>query len=55
MVALQILKLKDSNEPSLNKEVIRVIKSMPKWNPALENGEPIRSDFTLPIKIKINN
>ncbi|WLD24467.1 energy transducer TonB [Flavobacterium dauae] len=48
------IKIIESNEPSLNSEIIRVIKSMPKWNPATENGVPVRSDFTLPIKIKFN-
>lgn len=52
--SLKDIKIKESNEPSLNREVVRVIKSMPKWKPATENGVPVRSDFTLPIKIKIN-
>jgi len=47
-------KTEDGIEPSLNREVVRVIKSMPKWKPATENGVPVRSDFKLPIKIKIN-
>ena len=52
--SLTNIKIIESNEPSLNREVVRVIKSMPKWNPATENGIPVRSDFKLPIKIKIN-
>ena len=48
------IKIVESNSPSLNNEVIRVLKSMPKWNPATENGVPVRSEFSLPIKIKIN-
>ena len=52
--SLTNIKIIESNEPSLNREVVRVIKSMPKWKPATENGVPVRSDFTLPIKIKIN-
>ena len=52
--SLTNIKIIESNEPSLNKEVVRVIKSMPKWKPATENGVPVRSDFKLPIKIKIN-
>lgn len=52
--SLTNIKIIESNEPSLNREVVRVIKSMPKWNPATENGVPVRSDFKLPIKIKIN-
>lgn len=48
------IKIRESNEPSFNNEAIRVLKSMPKWNPATENGVPVRSDFTLPIMIKFN-
>ncbi len=52
--SLTNIKIIESNEPSLNREVVRAIKSMPKWKPATENGIPIRSDFKLPIKIRIN-
>jgi len=52
--SLTNIKITESNEPNLNSEVISVIKSMPKWKPATENGVPVRSDFILPIKIKIN-
>ena len=52
--SLTNIKIIESNEPSLNREVVRVIKTIPKWRPPTENGVPVRSDFTLPIKIKIN-
>ncbi len=52
--SLTNIKIIKSNEPRLNREVIRVIKSMPKWNPATENGIPVRSDFKLPVTIRIN-
>lgn len=52
--SLTNIKITESNSPFLQSEAIRVIKSMPKWKPATENGIPIRSDFTLPITIKIN-
>jgi|SRR5690606_3615477 len=51
--SLTNIKIRESNEPTFNNEVIRVIKSMPKWKPAIEDGMPVRSDFTLPITIKI--
>ncbi|MEG1026946.1 MAG: energy transducer TonB [Flavobacterium sp.] len=53
--SLTNIKIVESNEPSLNKEAIRVIESMSNWNPATENGKPIRSNFTLPITIKQRN
>lgn len=30
-------------------EVIRVLKKMPKWKPALQNGQPIAVTFTQPV------
>lgn len=53
--SLNNIKIVDSNVPSINNDVIRFIKSMPKWQPATENGVPIRSDFRLPIKINVKN
>jgi TonB family protein len=35
-------------------EAVRVILLMPKWVPAKENGKPVRSEYTLPIKFKLN-
>lgn len=35
-------------------ELIRVLKlSSGKWTPAVENGKPIKSTFTLPLTINI--
>lgn len=53
--SLTNIKIVESNEPSLNKEAIRVIESLSKWNPAIENGKPVRSNFSLPITIKHRN
>ena len=33
----------------LDKEVLRLIKQMPKWKPGEEKGEPVRVKFTLPV------
>ncbi|MEG0918287.1 MAG: energy transducer TonB, partial [Myroides sp.] len=40
---------------NMGKEAIRVLKSMPKWKPAEHNGKKVRSSFTLPIKVRVNN
>jgi len=37
------------------KEAIRVLKSMPAWNPAMHEGKYVRSMFTLPIKIRVKD
>lgn len=36
-----------------SKEAIRVLKTMSKWKPALNNDKPVRSQFTLPITIRV--
>ncbi|HRG53233.1 MAG TPA: TonB family protein [Bacteroidia bacterium] len=33
-----------------NNETMRIIKAMPKWKAATQNGKPVRTQFTLPIK-----
>lgn len=30
-------------------EVIRVLKKMPKWKPAIQNGQPVSTSFTQPV------
>ena len=35
-------------------EAIRVLKTMPAWKPAMHNGKMVRSAFTLPMKIRVN-
>ncbi len=39
----------------LGNEAVRVLKTMPKWKAAQHNGKSVRSIFTLPIRIKVNN
>ena len=34
-------------------EAIRVIKSMPSWKPATQNGKPVAMFFNLPINFKL--
>lgn len=40
---------------SLDREAIRVVKSMPKWQPGKNNGVAVRSYFTLPIVFRLAN
>ena len=37
---------------SLDKEALRVINAMPKWKPGMENGQPARARFFVPISFK---
>ena len=40
-------------DPSLDKEAIRVINSMPKWKPGKQRGKPVRVKFTLPVTFRL--
>lgn len=39
----------ESANPILVSEVVSKIESMPKWNPAKQNGRPVKMTYTLPI------
>lgn len=39
--------------PTCDKEAMRVIKSMPKWIPGRNNGEPVQVYYTMPIVFKL--
>ena len=43
-----------SISPSLDEEAIRVIESMPKWKPGLQNGEKVRVKYTVPITFRLD-
>ena len=36
-------------------EALRVVSSMPKWNPGQQDGKNVRTQFTIPIIYKFNN
>lgn len=42
-----------SVDPSLDKEALRVIKSMPKWMPGMQNGKPVKVRMTLPVNFRL--
>ena len=37
----------------LDREAVRVVKSMPKWQPGKNNGQAVRCSFNLPVAFKI--
>jgi len=39
--------------PSLDAEAVRVVKLMPKWQPAERGGKPVRSRFNFPVYFKL--
>ena len=42
-----------SVHPDLDAEAVRVVKSMPKWKPGMQKGEPVRCKYTLPVMFKL--
>jgi TonB family protein len=38
--------------PELDREALRVIRLMPKWNPGKQNGKTVRTKYTIPVIFK---
>jgi TonB family protein len=39
----------------LDKEALRVVDSMPKWKPGMQNGKAVRVKYTIPISFRLNS
>ncbi|MBO0936237.1 TonB family protein [Fibrella sp. HMF5335] len=39
----------------IDEEAVRIVKQMPKWNPALENGKPVAVKYVLPIRFQLDD
>ena len=42
-------------DKDLDREAVRVVKRMPKWQPGKNNGVAVRSKFTLPVVFKLQH
>ena len=42
-----------SVDPALDKEALRVVRSMPRWKPGTQGGKPVRVKHTLPIDFQL--
>ena len=40
-------------DPSLDKEALRVINAMPKWEPGKHKGEAVSVKYTVPVNFKV--
>jgi len=49
------LKVIRSVHPSIDNEAMRVVMSMPKWNPGMEGGKAVRVSYKLPVKFKLES
>ena len=50
---VDVVAIRSSGEPSLDKEAIRVIKAMPKWKPGIQRGKPVRVKYTVPVNFRL--
>lgn len=41
--------------PTLDEEAVRVVKSLPAWNPGKQRGKAVRSIFRIPINFTLTN
>ena len=49
------VKVMKSDNPCLNAEAVRVVRSMPKWNPGKKAGEVVTVNYVLPISFKVKS
>lgn len=51
-----ITDIKVLKEPGagLGKEAVRVVKTMPNWTPGKQRGKPVKVQFNLPVKFRLN-
>lgn len=46
-------KIARSADPSLDREALRVVHLMPRWKPGIQNNEPCRTMFAIPIVFQL--
>ena len=47
------VKVVRSVDPSLDKEAVRVVSSMPKWTPGKQNGSAVRVKYNVPVAFRL--
>jgi protein TonB len=52
--SLQDIKVEQSVSPDIDAEALRLIKSSPKWMPAMQDSKLVRESFKVPVTFKIN-
>ena len=45
--------VRSGGDASLDKEAVRVIKTMPKWKPGKQRGKAVRVKYTVPVNFKL--
>ena len=47
------VKVVKSVDQALDKEAMRVVKSMPRWIPGKQNGQAVRVKYTVPVTFRL--
>lgn len=47
------VKVVKSVAPSLDREAVRVVSSMPKWTPGKQKGDAVRVKYTMPVTFRL--
>ena len=50
---IENVKVVRGRHPALDKEAMRLVKAMPKWQPGRNNGQPVKVTYTLPVTFKL--
>ncbi|MBR6140255.1 MAG: TonB family protein [Bacteroidaceae bacterium] len=50
--SISFVRIKKSVSEAIDKEALRLVKSMPKWKPAMKDGQPVRSRFIIPMMFR---
>lgn len=53
--AISDVKVIQKLDPSCDKEAMRVIQSMPKWIPGMQNGRAVKVYYTVPVTFRLQN
>lgn len=52
---IENVKVVRGRHPALDKEAMRLVKAMPKWQPGRNNGQPVKVTYTLPVTFKLQD
>ena len=53
--SIENVKVIRGRHQALDKEAVRLVKAMPKWQPGRNNGQPVKVTYTLPVTFKLQN
>jgi protein TonB len=51
--AISDIRIEEGVSDEIDKEVIRLVKKMPKWDPGVEDGDPVKVALSLPVIFKL--